>query len=290
MTEQPRYVEAHHHLWDMSQFTPSWLRRDDPGPGSLIRNYSPIRKPYLIQDLLSDFAEANVSKSVHVQTGYDESVDPVDETSWLQGIADAHGFPHGIVAYADLTSESVDHDLQRHLEFANMRGIRTFTTGTDLIERPFSRGLTALEAHSLVYDLAIGWDGMAQARKMAEQHPDLQIILGHAGMPTERSDDYFQNWSRGMKILAGAPNVAVKISGLGLADHNWTTDSIRPWVMEVIEAFGTDRCMFATNWPVDKLFSGYGTLIDSYIDIVRGFSDDERRALFATNAERFYKL
>ncbi len=84
--------------------------------------------------------------------------------------------------------------------------------------------------------------------------------------------------------------MAVKISGLGMADHNWTVESIRPWVMAVIEIFGVERCMFASNWPVDSLYSDYGTVVDAYRQIVADFSNSERDALFWRNAEQYYKI
>jgi predicted TIM-barrel fold metal-dependent hydrolase len=109
-------------------------------------------------------------------------------------------------------------------------------------------------------------------------------------MPIGRSDEYFERWSGGLDLLSQAPNVAIKISGLGLADHNWSVDSIRPYVLKTIECFGADRCMFGTNWPVDKLFSSYLMLIDAYRSIVSTFSSDEQNALLWENAERHYRL
>lgn len=222
-------------------------------------------------------------KSVHIQTGYTE-IDSVEETAWLQGIADTRGFPHGIIAYTDLTAESVRSDLGGHTEYRNMRGIRNFVQGEELLAPDFRLGLAALSELNLIYDLSTTWEGMDGARRMADQFPDLQIVLGHAGFPTERSDEYFAAWQEAMTALAGAPNVAAKISGLGLADHDWSTDSISPWVLGVIEAFGVERCMFATNWPVDKLFSSYQDLIDAYRSIVANFSADEQNALLWQNA------
>ncbi len=84
--------------------------------------------------------------------------------------------------------------------------------------------------------------------------------------------------------------MVVKISGLGMVDHAWTVDSIRPWVLACIEAFGTDRSFFATNWPVDSLFSCYGDVVDAYAEIISSFSEEEQRALFSGNARRVFRL
>jgi predicted TIM-barrel fold metal-dependent hydrolase len=93
-----------------------------------------------------------------------------------------------------------------------------------------------------------------------------------------------------MRLLAGCPNVAVKISGLGMADRNWTEASMRPFVLATIELFGVERCLFASNFPVDKLMSDYRTLWQAYDNITRDFSADERAALFQGNAARYYRI
>jgi predicted TIM-barrel fold metal-dependent hydrolase len=93
-----------------------------------------------------------------------------------------------------------------------------------------------------------------------------------------------------MRALADCPNVAVKISGLGMVMHDWSVDRIRPFVLETIDIFGTHRCIFASNFPVDRLFSDYATLWSAFDEITAGFSEDERRALFHDNATRLYRL
>ena len=93
-----------------------------------------------------------------------------------------------------------------------------------------------------------------------------------------------------MKRFAEAPNLTVKISGLGMRDRNWSVESIRPWVVETIEILGVDRCMFGTNWPVDRLYSDFGTLMGAYRTIIREFSHDEQEILLCRNAERYYRI
>jgi predicted TIM-barrel fold metal-dependent hydrolase len=102
--------------------------------------------------------------------------------------------------------------------------------------------------------------------------------------------EHFSAWKTGMLRLAAAPNVACKISGLGMGDWTWTTETIRPYVLAAIDAFGVDRCMFASNFPVDKLFSSYDAIFDAFKDITIAFSRAERRLLFHNNAEKFYGL
>ena len=97
-------------------------------------------------------------------------------------------------------------------------------------------------------------------------------------------------WRRGMRKMADCPNIAVKITGLPMTDWHWTTDSLRPVVLETIEIFGVDRCMFGSNFPIDGLHSSFDTLLDAYREIVATLSEDEQRALFHDNASRYYRI
>ncbi|MBV8521620.1 MAG: amidohydrolase family protein, partial [Acetobacteraceae bacterium] len=97
-------------------------------------------------------------------------------------------------------------------------------------------------------------------------------------------------WRDGMRVLAGCPNIAAKISGLGMTDHSWSVESIRPYVLETIDAFGVGRCMFASNFPVDRLYGSYGAIWAAFAETIRGGSEAEKVALFRENAERIYRI
>jgi predicted TIM-barrel fold metal-dependent hydrolase len=114
--------------------------------------------------------------------------------------------------------------------------------------------------------------------------------IDHAGFPKRLDREYFERWRAGMRGLAAVPNVVVKISGLGQADHRWTVSSLRSWVRECIEAFGIERSFFASNWPVDRLYSSYGDVLDAYDERTADLREAEREALFAGNAERIFRL
>jgi predicted TIM-barrel fold metal-dependent hydrolase len=152
------------------------------------------------------------------------------------------------------------------------------------------RGFGLLRRFGLSFDLQLYPAQMHDAAALAHEYPDVPIILNHAGMPVDRDDQGLDLWRRGMRELAAAPNVAVKISGLGVADRHWTLKSIRPFVLETIEAFGVSRCMFASNFPVDKLWSDFDRLYGAFREITRPFSEAERRQLFHDNAARYYRL
>lgn len=292
-------IDPHHHLYDLEHHRYPWLQ--DGVQPIVFGDYSAIRKSYLIEDFLADCQNQNVVKSVHIDVGYDRT-DPVGETRWLQSVADRHGYPHGIVGYADLGLPDVEAVLEGHSSFPNIRGIRhslnyhpdpvkTYLDRPGITNEPAWRaGYALLRRYNLSFDLQIYYPQMEESYDLARSFPDTQVILDHTGMPVDRSPEDLADWRKAMGRLAEAPNIACKISGLGMCDWTWTAESIRPYVLDAIEIFGVDRCMFASNFPVDKLFSSYDALFGAFKTITESFSADERRKLFHDNAARFYRL
>jgi len=292
-------IDPHHHLYDLKTGNYPWLQ--GPMLKRVFGDYSAIRKDYLIDDFRADIKNQNVVKTVHLQVEYDHN-DPVAETRWLQSVADKHGYPHGIVAFADLASKNVQAIIEEHCQYPNVRGIRqclnyhrdpvkTFIESPHLMSDPqWRRGYGLLKRHGLSFDLQLYYTQMEEALALARDFPDTPMVLNHTGMPVDRAPDEIEGWKTNMKRLASAQNVFCKISGLGMGDWKWTVDSIRPFVLHAIEAFGVSRCMFASNFPVDKLFSSYDAVFDAFKEITKGFSPAERRALFHDNAERVYRL
>jgi predicted TIM-barrel fold metal-dependent hydrolase len=125
---------------------------------------------------------------------------------------------------------------------------------------------------------------------LAAAFPDTMICVDHCAIPEARDDAYFKRWSTAMRALAKADNVVMKISGLGMMDPRWTVESLRPWVLGSIEAFGPDRVVFGTNWPVDRMFSSYPDLINAYAEIISGFTGGEQAAMFSGNAEKLFRI
>ena len=285
-------VDAHHHLWNLRRNRYPWLQTE-PDPEAMIGDYSRIRRDYLVSDFVADCEPAGVVRSVHVQAEWDPG-DPVGETRWLQQVADQHGFPHGIVAAARLEDPGVDEMLEAHSAFDNMRGIRQMLDrgkGLHLIGEPdWERGLARLPAYGLSFDLQINPDQLLASAALAGRHPDLLFVLNHCGMPQERTTDGFELWRTGLRRLAEQPNVTAKVSGLGMFDHTWSVDSIRPYVEEMLGVFGVERCLFGSNFPVDRLYSSYPALVEAYRVLVDGLSAGEQRAFFYENAVRVYRL
>ena len=142
----------------------------------------------------------------------------------------------------------------------------------------------------LRFDLQTPWWHLHEAAQLARNYPDTQIILNHAGLPSDRSPEGIAGWERGMTALSACPNAVVKISGIGQKGRRWTVADNRDIVLTVIELFGAARCMFASNFPVDSLCASFDVIFSGFRDIVRGFSAAEQRALFHDNALRIYAI
>jgi predicted TIM-barrel fold metal-dependent hydrolase len=301
--EQDGIVDPHFHLWEPSRHPYPWLT-DKPSPIRVAGDPAPIAGDYLVADYLAETAAQNVIKAVHVDAGWDYA-DPVAETRWLQAIADdpiSRGFPHGIVARASLDAPDAETVLAAHSRHPNLRGIRqianwhpnldkTYVQRHDLLSDPaFRRGFALLDRWGLSFDLQCYPSQFDQALRLADDFPATSIILNHAGMPVDRDPAALRLWRDGLRGLARRPNVTVKISGLGMLDWTWTTASIRPFVRDCLDAFGPDRAMFASNFPVDRLYSSCDRLYDAFHEIVSDLPAPERRALFRDNAIRVYRL
>ena len=289
--EKLEFVDSHVHFYDMRHpelFYGHW--QPDVNPPLIGKQMRKLgERNFLAEDFIETTRASNVAKAVHVQAAIG-SKDPVKETEWLEEAAERTGFPHAIVAHADLRAPDVESVLERHCEFPRMKGIRDFSYGDFLVADDFHRGYALLEKYNLHASIAAQCQDMDKLAALANKFPNTVIVIDHAGNPAERTGEYFELWKRGMATAATAENIIIKISGLGMGDHNWTVDSIRPYVLGCIEAFGVERSIFATNWPVDSLFSDYDTLIDAYTEIIADFSDDEKRDLFARNTESLYGI
>ena len=285
------FVDSHIHMYDMNHpdlFYGHWQPGvPHPTLGNQIQKLA--ERSYFAEDYILETRNSNVTKAVHVQAAIG-SKDPVKETEWLQEAADRTGFPHGIIAYADLSNHNVENILERHCEFPNMRGIRDFGEGDYLTNSSFHHGFALLEKYDLRVSVGVEWQDMENLLRLAGKFPNTLIVVDNAGLPQERNREYFVQWKKGMSMIAQADNVNCKISGLGMGDQNWTVQSIRPYVLYCIEAFGVERCFFGSNWPVDWLWSSYGDLIDAYAEIVLDFSLQERTNLFSRNAEDVYNI
>ena len=295
-----KIVDAHHHLWDLDALDYPFLT-DAISPDFFLGDYSAIRRNYLPENFHRDSANQNVVKTVHVEAECDRAAQ-VDETRWLTEIHAEHGFPNAIVGHAWFDRDNTEEILAAHAEFPLVRGIRSKprtarapaekTPGAPgtMQDPKWLAGFALLERYGLSWDLRVPYWHLGEAAEVARAFPGTAIVLNHTGFPWDRSPAGLAAWRHGMAALAAEANVHVKISCLCLPDGPWTLDGNRPIVRGTIEMFGVERCMFASNYPVDRLRASYDTIYDGFKAIVADFDRADQAKLFADNAMRFYRI
>jgi predicted TIM-barrel fold metal-dependent hydrolase len=290
-------VDAHHHIWRRADLP--WL--SGPMLPRIFGPYEAIRRDYSIAEYLEDVSGSGVVRSVYVQANW-PSDRFEDEAAFVQQTADEHGWPHAIVAYADFGVEDVRPQLDRLARYPLVRGVRMqlhwhdnpfyrFAARPDLCADPvIRRNVARLAAYGFSFDLQVFAPQMAGAAGLAASCPDVVFILQHAGMLEDLSPDGRTAWRAGMKCLAGCPNVVSKLSALGTFIHRNDPAHIAAVLTETVAMFGPGRCLFGSNFPVEKLWTTYRELVDACLAAAAPLSADERNAIFRTTAERVYRL
>jgi predicted TIM-barrel fold metal-dependent hydrolase len=277
-------VDAHHHLWDLSVRDQDWISGDE---------LAPLRRDFLLDEYAALAQSANVSASVVVQT-----VTVPEETPELLALAANSTLVAGVVGWTDLTSPDVAERLRALAAQPGadkLVGIRHQVQSEPdprWLTRPEAiRGLAAIAEAGLVYDLVITPGQLTAAADAAEALPDLVFILDHLGKPPIASR-VLEPWRSALKRLAALPNTVCKLSGaVTEADwHRWKLADLRPYAETVLEAFGPDRLMFGSDWPVCTLAAEYADVLDAAVDLTAMLSPDERTAVFAGTATRVYGL
>lgn len=292
-----RIVDAHHHIWRRADL--AWL--SGPMQPRIFGPYEAIRRDYPIDEYLSDLRPLAVTKSIYVQTNWPPGQELM-EAAWAQSVADRHGFPHAFVGYADLQSLTVATTLDAMMAHRNLRGIRQqlhwherpeyrFAVRADLMNDPqWREGLLAVQKRGLLFELQVFAGQMADAARLARDFPALTFVLLHAGMLEDTSDAGWGLWRTGMRLLADCPNVVVKLSGLGTFIHRCDASAWTPVIHETLALFGPHRCLFGSNFPIEKLWASYSTVVDAVGDALAILAPAERDAVFYANAARIYRL
>lgn len=297
-----KVVDPHMHLCNFGTIPYPWL--EHPRTDYFLSPYDALARFHDVPAFLQDADGIEVLKVVHVENS-PAPEERITETRWLQSLADdpdSCGMPNGIVAAIDLSAPDVERTLTTYQGFPAMRGVRQML---NVHENPFynyvgchfmgnptwQSGFRSLSQFGFSFDLHIYPSQMREAAALARSNSNTTVILNHTGMFVDRDTlTGWRNWRDGIRILAACSTVMVKISGMGMLDHNWTIESIRPYVLETIDHFGIDRCMFASNFPVDGLYGSYSDLWNAYHACVAGFTETEKEKLFRANAERIYRI
>jgi len=293
-------IDAHQHFWDLDHNRHPWLQ-DLPPIAFRYGDYTAIRRNYLPADFRRDCGAHHVVKTVYVEAEWDPQ-DPIGETRWVSALAAAHGLPNAIVAQAWLDRADAAQVLAAQAAFPLVRGVRhkpRATPSPDAVvagapgsmgDPRWRAGYALLARHGLHFELQTPWWHLAEAAALARDFPDTRIVLNHSGLPADRSPEGLAGWAAAMRAFSACPNVAVKISGLGLPGRPWRVEDNAPIVRQVIEAFGVERCMFASNYPVDSLVASYDTIMSGFKAMVAERPPEEQRALFHYNAARIYRI
>jgi L-fuconolactonase len=274
-------VDAHHHVWDLSVRDQDWIA----GP-----ELQPLRRNFTVDDLASEARAAGVDRTVLVQT-----VTVAEETPEFLALAAEHELIAGVVGWTDLTRPDVAEELARLRELPGgryLKGIRHQVQGEPdpewLLRADVRRGLAAVAEAGLVYDLVVLPHQLPACAKAAASLPELTFVLDHLGKPPIASGAR-EPWTSDVRALAALPNTVCKLSGMVTeADPvSWTVDDLRPYADVVLDAFGPQRLMFGSDWPVSTLAAPYGQVLSTAQELT---GPDDRTHIFEATAARVYDL
>jgi len=300
MTDDIAIVDAHHHFWDPTANYIPWLC-DEPPIAFRYGDYRALRRPYLPSDFRRDIGRHRVVKSVYVETEWDPR-DPLGETRWVEGVARDHGLPSAVVAQAWLDRADAAEVLAGQARTPLVRAIRHKPRSSARREdakrgQPGSMddprwrdGYALLAKHGLHFELQTPWWHLDAAAQLACDFPGTTIVLNHTGLPNDRSEAGLAGWQQAMAGLARQPNVAVKISGIGLPGQKWNLASNGRIIRDTIAIFEPARCLFASNFPVDGLTASYDEIVTCFQQAIAEHPPETRRALLHDNAVRIYRL
>ena len=290
-------IDAHHHIWRLNDLP--WL--SGPQVPRIFGPYQPICRDYPIEEYRDDLAGCDIVKSIYIQTNWPAG-QSLDEARWVQSVADRTGWPHGNVAHADLADPDAGTLIKQLAELPATRGIRQqlhwhanpqyrFAPRPDVMNDPaWRRGLALLAEHRLLFEIQIFASQMADGARLAKSFPETIFVLEHAGMLEDMSPQGLALWREGMERLAECPNVNVKLSGLGTFVHACREELMKFIVTETVTRFGEDRCLFGSNFPIEKLWTDYGTLYRTFRRAIADLSDREQAAILHDTAARLYRL
>lgn len=272
------HLDSHLHFWHYNPGEYAWI--DD--------TMAPLRRDFMPEDALGVMQPAGVDGCVVVQVRQ-----TLEETRWMLQLAERYAFIAGVVGWVDLRSEALDAQIQSiaHPKLVGVRHIVQAEADDFLLDERFRGGVARLERHGLAYDMLIYARQMSAAIEFASRLPELRLVLDHLGKPDIKRNG-FDSWRRDLDRIAALPNTYAKLSGLVTeADWNrWTIEDLHRYVDAAINAFGPERLMFGSDWPVCTLAARY----DEVIDVIRTAIDErpqsEQDSIFGGAARRFWRL
>lgn len=278
-------IDSHQHFWHLDKssagFDYEWLKAP---------RHEPIHRDFLPEDLKPHLAATGVEKTVFVQTQH-----RVEENRWALNLAAENDFMAGIVGWVDLASEQCEDQLAEfkdHPKFVGIRHVTQDEPDDGFIIRPeILRGLRVLQKHSVPFDLLFYTKHLRHAARLARELPELPMVIDHLSKPRIR-EGIVEGWEADLRQAARAPNIFCKLSGMITeADwRNWKPADLKPYVETALDAFGPDRCLFGSDWPVCELAGSYEQVHSVLIEALGPISESESAQIFGGTATRFYGL
>lgn len=290
-------VDAHHHIWRQRDLL--WLQ--GPTVPRIFGPYDPIKRDYPIEEYLDDIQGTGVVRSVYVQTNWpnDKALEEVD---WVEEEAKRTGWPNAIVSFVDFLSDDAPRTIAAQAQRSLVKGVRQqihwhenpqyrFAQRPDITEDPtFRRNLARLQDLGWLFEIQVFTSQMQGAAQLAASLPGLTFVLEHAGMLEDLSSDGRARWREGMKWLADQPNMHTKLSGLGTFIHRVDAQQIAEVIGETVEIFGAERCVWGSNFPIEKLWTSYGELVSAVRSALTGLSPDAQNKILLSNAMKLYRM
>ena len=273
-------VDSHQHFWHYHPVRDAWITDE----------MAVLKRDFLPADFLPELRANGIDACVAVQADQSE-----EETRFLLDLAEKHREIAGVVGWVNLLDERVEERLEYFSHFRKLRGFRHIVQAEPddrfLMRKEFLRGVGMLSRFGFTYDILIYARHLPVAAEFVQQFPSQKFVVDHMAKPQIKARE-LDDWSRGMRAIAKHPNVWCKVSGLVTeADwKRWTPDDFRPYLDEVFTAFGFDRLMFGSDWPVCLLGSNYRNVKAIVDDYTQSFSAIDKENIFGGNAIRFYGL
>ncbi len=273
-------IDAHQHFWKFDPVRDSWITDDMPV----------IQKDFMPQDILPLLQQHGFTGTIVVQSNQSE-----EENVFQLKNAAEHDFIKGVVGWVDLQAENVEDRLAHYAQFSKMKGFRHVLQGeTDralMLKPSFKKGISLLSKYNFTYDILIFPDQLEYAAELVKEFPDQMFVIDHIAKPGIKNKK-IAGWKEDIQNIAEAENVYCKISGMVTeADlENWKKEDIKPYIDIVAEAFGTNRIMYGSDWPVCLLAASYDSVLDIVKEYFASFSKNEQDNFFGKNAFTFYNL
>jgi L-fucono-1,5-lactonase len=272
-------IDAHHHFWKYTAAQYGWI--DDA--------MSAIRRDFLPSDLEKEIRAAGIDGVISVQARQ-----TLEETRWLLAMAAQHDFIKGVVGWVPLTDPSVHDELDSLRDDPRLRAVRHVVQGESdgyLLRKDFNAGVSVLREMALAYDLLICERQLPEAIRFVDQHPDQVFVLDHLAKPLVK-ENRLDPWRQNLRELARRENVYCKVSGLVMeADFGaWTEAQLQPYFETALEAFGSHRLMFGSDWPVCLVACPYQRWYDAVCCFAESLSAEEKTSFFGRIAARVYGL